>query len=339
MLSREKEHEEGIDEELASFCHRFNLEPRIPDCDDDGDGGDLGGGDNADHDADQPPDEAEIVEQSELDHFCAVLQCAQQIAVQLEKEKNESRKRKTPKQYAGNSLKTLSRRKQARLQLAEKGFLGVFEFLDHQKQTAVKKASNQAAGNLTQEQSAKDSGQLAQEEEESSPEDSDDAVEADKTASAASELNTPAEEELGTTDLEVDDMGEDGLEHVPASEVVRVLRPGLARTDGSWCRLREQAMMPRIMLIGNAAPSRLYPTIPTITIVLAIMGAMTPMSMMISPIVPFVLRPGRLLRQCSRTCVRGGLAQILQAWLESRVLLLTRPLTYGKIMQPCAQPI
>jgi hypothetical protein len=133
-----------------------------------------------------PPDEPEIVEQSELDHFCVVLQCTQQIVVQLEKEQNKSKKRKTPKQYTGNSQKTLSRHKQARLQLEEKGFLGVFEFLELQKQTAAKKARNRAQdrarGDLTQEQSVKDLERPVQEEEESSPE--DDAVEVDMTAAA-----------------------------------------------------------------------------------------------------------------------------------------------------------
>ena len=63
--------------------------------------------DDSDLDSDTS-DRSEIIEQSELDHFSAVLQSAQQIAIQLEKEKEKSRKCKTPKQYKGNSLKTLS---------------------------------------------------------------------------------------------------------------------------------------------------------------------------------------------------------------------------------------
>jgi hypothetical protein len=74
----------------------------------------------------------EIAEQSELEHFSAVLQRAQKIAIQLEKDKDKlrTRKCKTPRQYTGNSLKTKYRHKKARLQLAEKGFIGVFEYLD-----------------------------------------------------------------------------------------------------------------------------------------------------------------------------------------------------------------
>ncbi|KAH9055106.1 hypothetical protein EDB83DRAFT_2521306 [Lactarius deliciosus] len=82
---------EDLDPELASFCQRFNLEPQFQGFESDGD----------EDDADTPPDGPEIAEQSELEHFSAVLQRAQQIAVQLEKEKEKSRKRKTPKRYTG----------------------------------------------------------------------------------------------------------------------------------------------------------------------------------------------------------------------------------------------
>ena len=112
----------------------------------------------------------------------------------------KSRKRKTPKQYTGNSLKTLSRQKRAKTQLAEKGFLGVFEFLDLQKQTAAEKASNQAI-DLTEEQSEKGSERSAQEEEESSdssPEDGPDAVSVDVTAAAGTSANVTAAEVMST---------------------------------------------------------------------------------------------------------------------------------------------
>ena len=96
--------------------------------------------------------------------------------IQLEKEKINSQKWKTPKQYTGNSLKTLSRRKHAKVQLVEKGFLGVFEFLDFQKQITADKASNETI-DLTEEQSEKYSEQEEEESSDSSPEDrSGDAV-------------------------------------------------------------------------------------------------------------------------------------------------------------------
>ena len=128
---------EDLDPELASFCQRFNLEPRVQDFENDGDRDDAHGSEglnNTDHD---PSDGPEITEQSELDHFSAILQHAQKLAIQLEKEKEKSRKRKTPRHYTGNSLKTSYRRKKAKLQLAEKGFLGVFEYLGLQKQTGA----------------------------------------------------------------------------------------------------------------------------------------------------------------------------------------------------------
>ncbi|KAH9016315.1 hypothetical protein EDB85DRAFT_1898189 [Lactarius pseudohatsudake] len=119
---------EEIDPELASFCQRFNLEPQVQDFESDEDG----------DDADGP----EIAEQSELEHFSAVLRHAQQVAIQLEREREISRKHKTPRQYTGNSQKTLYRRKKTKLQLAEKGFLGIFEYLDRHSQRANNRATS-----------------------------------------------------------------------------------------------------------------------------------------------------------------------------------------------------
>ncbi|KAH9019297.1 hypothetical protein EDB83DRAFT_162376 [Lactarius deliciosus] len=126
---------EDIDPELASFCQRFNLEPQVQDFESDEDG----------DDADGP----EIAKQSELEHFSAVLRHAQQVAIQLEKEREISRKRKTPRQYTGNSQKTLYRRKKTKLQLAEKGFLGIFEYLDHHSQRANNGATSPGVTAMT----------------------------------------------------------------------------------------------------------------------------------------------------------------------------------------------
>ena len=65
------------------FCQRFNLEPQVQQFEDNGDNDDTHGSEGLD---------SEIVEQSELDHFSAVLRCAQQIAIQLDKDKDKSRK-------------------------------------------------------------------------------------------------------------------------------------------------------------------------------------------------------------------------------------------------------
>ncbi|KAH9038697.1 hypothetical protein EDB85DRAFT_1887750 [Lactarius pseudohatsudake] len=182
---------DDLDPELASFCQRFDLEPQVQDFESDGDGDDAPGPDT-DHD---PSDGPEISEQSELEHFSAVLQHAQQIAVQLEEEKERSRKRKTPKYYNGKSLRTSYRHKKARLQLAEKGFIGVFEYIDLQNHTGAKRGSN-GASDLTQKPSAKERP-LPEEEEESSPEDG--AMEADTSAAAATSAGMTATSAASTS--------------------------------------------------------------------------------------------------------------------------------------------
>ncbi|KAI9430470.1 hypothetical protein BJY52DRAFT_1232412 [Lactarius psammicola] len=73
---------EDLDLELASFCQKFDLEPQVQGFESDTDGDNTPGSD-ANHD---PSNEPEIAEQSELEHFSAVLQRAQQIAIWLEKE-------------------------------------------------------------------------------------------------------------------------------------------------------------------------------------------------------------------------------------------------------------
>ncbi|KAH9026121.1 hypothetical protein EDB85DRAFT_1893539 [Lactarius pseudohatsudake] len=133
----------------------------------------------------------EISEQSELEHFSAVLWCAHQIAIQLETEKEKSRKRKTLKHYNGKSMRTSYQHKKARLQLAENGFFGVFEYIALHNQTGAKRGSS-GASNLAQEPSAKERPVL-EEEEESSLEDG--AVEADMSTAATSATSatvTPA---------------------------------------------------------------------------------------------------------------------------------------------------
>src|SRR6266702_3905761 len=187
---------EDLDLKLASFCQRFDLEPQVQDFESDTDGDDAHGSD-----ADQEPsDGPEIAEQSELEHFSAVLQHAQQIAIQLEKEKERSRKRKTPRRYTGKSLKTSYWHKRARLQLAEKGFLGVFEYISLQKHARAQKASN-GASDLTQEPSAKEGpvpeeeeeeeeGPVPEEEEEESLDDG--AVDADISAAVAMSASVTA---------------------------------------------------------------------------------------------------------------------------------------------------
>ncbi|KAH9048706.1 hypothetical protein EDB84DRAFT_1434116 [Lactarius hengduanensis] len=113
--------------------------------DEDGDDAHNGFG-NSESDRD-PSDGPEISGQLELDHFSAVLRHAQQIAIKLEKENERSRKCKTLRHYTGNSLKTSYQHKKTKVQLAEKGFLGVFEYLDLQKQT---RATSVTAASITE---------------------------------------------------------------------------------------------------------------------------------------------------------------------------------------------
>jgi hypothetical protein len=142
---------ENLDPELVSFCDRFGLDPQVSDLGNVRGGNDTCGSEGPDADPDGP----DITKQLELEHFTAVLQCAQQVAIQLKKDKLKSRKRKTPRQYTGNSLRTLHRHKKARIQLSEKGFLGVFEYLELQKHRMAR-ASNGATSNLAKGPSAKE---------------------------------------------------------------------------------------------------------------------------------------------------------------------------------------
>ena len=78
------------------------------------------------------------------------------------------------------------------MQLAEKGFLGVFEYLDLQKQITADKASNETF-DLTEEQSERYLEREEEQSSDSSPEDrSGDAVGADVTAAAGTSANVTA---------------------------------------------------------------------------------------------------------------------------------------------------
>ena len=78
----------------------------------------------------------EIVEQSALDHFSAVLQEAQRAAAKAEKENP----RKRPKRYDSTSKRTLKQRKQFREDQDKKGFHTLFEFMARMEEKVKKKA-------------------------------------------------------------------------------------------------------------------------------------------------------------------------------------------------------
>lgn len=112
---------------ILSNDHDILLQPVVQECED-------GHGEEEIH-VEEPYNGLEIVEQSALDHFNAVLQKAQRAATEAQKEKP----RKRPKRYDGKSKRTLKRHKNFREDLAKKGFLSVFDFMAHMKETAQKK--------------------------------------------------------------------------------------------------------------------------------------------------------------------------------------------------------
>lgn len=90
-------------------------------------------------DLDDPSDDdLEIVEQSELDHFCAILQKAQRLAADAERETTKSRKR--PRKYDGKSKRTLKRREKEQERLEKEGQLSVFGFMARMKERADQRA-------------------------------------------------------------------------------------------------------------------------------------------------------------------------------------------------------
>jgi hypothetical protein len=84
-------------------------------------------------------DGLEIVDQSELDNFVTIMQKAQKIAAQVEREKS----RKRPRTYDGKSKRTLKRHKKHREDLAKQGFLPVFHFIALTKEQAEQRAINE----------------------------------------------------------------------------------------------------------------------------------------------------------------------------------------------------
>jgi hypothetical protein len=122
----------GSDPDLTASSHFGNkdtppdtpLQPAV-DCED---------GQREDSDSEEEEsvlyDDLEILEQSSLDHFNAILQNAQKIAAKAEREKKPP---KRPKTYDGRSKKTQQRHKKQREDLAKQGYLSVFDFIARTK--------------------------------------------------------------------------------------------------------------------------------------------------------------------------------------------------------------
>ena len=95
-----------------------------------------GGQSEEETDLEQAYDSLEIVKQTALDHFNAILQNAQRLAVEAKKDKSQKCQRK----YNGKLSRTLLQRKKHQEDLAHKGFLSVSEFMAHVDDQAKKKA-------------------------------------------------------------------------------------------------------------------------------------------------------------------------------------------------------
>jgi hypothetical protein len=107
-----------------------HLQPAAEEC---------GGGQREDEiDIEEPYEGLEIVEQSALDHFNAILQKAQGLAALAQGEKEKTRKR--PRRYSGRSKKTLKQHKKQKEDLQKKGFHSMFEYIALKKDEAEKKA-------------------------------------------------------------------------------------------------------------------------------------------------------------------------------------------------------
>jgi hypothetical protein len=121
----------GLGSEPESFCQQFSLSPAVQESGDELEGR---GGRSLDKESNLQDscDGPEITEQSKRDHFVAVLQEAQRVAVETQREKDKQRTR--PKAYTGKSKRTLSRYKKDQVDLMKQGYLPVFDFIAHIKE-------------------------------------------------------------------------------------------------------------------------------------------------------------------------------------------------------------
>ena len=98
-----------------------------------------------DHELDQSTDEElddDIIEESALVRFNAILKKAQQVSAQAERERRKTCKR--PRTYNGKSKRMLKRHKQFKDNLEQKGFLSVFDFIAFTKKKMHPPESEQA---------------------------------------------------------------------------------------------------------------------------------------------------------------------------------------------------
>ena len=106
----------------------------------------------------------DIIEESALDQFNMILQKAQQVSEQAEKERRKTCKR--PRTYNGKSERTLKRRKQFKDDLEQKGFLSVFDFIVFTKTKKNLLESEQPQCDAVDSNQIQTSQELEEEEEE-----------------------------------------------------------------------------------------------------------------------------------------------------------------------------
>jgi hypothetical protein len=106
----------------------------------------------------------DIIEESELDWFNAILQKAQQVSAQKERERRQTCKQ--PRTYSGKSERTLKRHKQFKENLEKKGFLSVFDFIAFTKKKTHLPESKQPQHTAVNSDTIQTSQGLKEEEEE-----------------------------------------------------------------------------------------------------------------------------------------------------------------------------
>ncbi len=135
-----------------------------------------------DHELDQSTDEElddDIIEESALVWFNAILKKAQQVSAQAERERRKTCK--WPRTYNSKSKRTLKRHKQFKDNLEQKGFLSVFNFIAFTKKKMHPPESEQAQCTAVDSDKIPTNQTLEEEEEEEEEEDNDDEDEGDHT--------------------------------------------------------------------------------------------------------------------------------------------------------------
>ena len=127
----------GLDSEPESFCQKFSLSPAIRESGDEPEGH-HGRSSDKESNLQDNCDGPEIIEQSKFGHFVSVLQEAQRVAVEAQREKDKQSTR--PKTYTRKSRTSSWRYKKHQDDLMKQGYFPVFDFISHVKKKNKHKA-------------------------------------------------------------------------------------------------------------------------------------------------------------------------------------------------------